>query len=226
MSMQLWAGRALALVGVLAALTARAQAEEQSEVGVGVGGFFDVRTESKIGPSDTTFTYSGARLAARGEKWGEAYVDLGWETLDLDRYDSGGGLAVGVGGTLWCWKWEAPVAPLALGIAGDYRTAEHSMEAAGDSEQTDVRHTSVSVQAVIQARLGSLSPYLRAGCLQSRLEPDAAGFFGDSGTRDTVPAIQGGFEYEFNDQVDRFTIGVEASYFSGPGATVRLAYWF
>ena len=96
MSMQLWAGRALALVGVLAALTARAQAEEQSEVGVGVGGFFDVRTESKIGPSDTTFTYSGARLAARGEKWGEAYVDLGWETLDRDRYDSGGGRAVGV----------------------------------------------------------------------------------------------------------------------------------
>jgi len=223
-----WAGRVLAVVGVLAAMSATSAVANpvDDEVGVGMGAFFQVNGERKVGDNDATFTYPGARLTARGQEWGEGYADLGWESVDLKHYDVNGALAYGVGGTLWCWKWRNATAPVSLGLAGDCHMSEHAMAPSGGGGQTDVRHTSMDVQAVVKARFGSLSPYVRVGCMESRLDPDQDGFFGNADTRSTVPAIQGGFEYEFDDQVDRFTIDVEASYFSAPGAAIRFAYWF
>ena len=214
------------MVGILAALSAKAQTKDPAEGGVGVGGFFEVSTERQIGQDDARFTFSGGRVTARGDVWGEGYADLGWETLDLNGFNASGALMVVVGGTLWCWTWDTPVAPVSAGIVGDYHMAEHAIQSQAGGVQTDVRHTRVSAQATVKAHFGSLTPYVRIGCLQSTMDPDNAGLFNGASTKDTVPAIQGGFEYAFDDEVDRFTIGVEANYFSGPGAAVRIAYWF
>ena len=70
MRMHHWAGRVLAVAGVLAAMsvTSAVANPADDEVGVGMGAFFQVNGERKVGDNDATFTYPGARLTARGQE--------------------------------------------------------------------------------------------------------------------------------------------------------------
>jgi hypothetical protein len=195
----------------------------QDVPGVAVGGFFESRVENKINNDELSFSYYGVRFKMRDEGWIEGFIDLGLQGLDLKGFESDDSGAFGLGGTFWLTRADGDVLPFDLGIYGSVHIANYTLTSDSGSE-TDARHTRYMVQGVARTSDDqALRPFLRAGIMGTKLDPDTDGVLPEDGLDDVKPAINAGAEYALDQNL---VISIEGNYAEGVGGAVHLDYWF
>lgn len=191
--------------------------------GLSVGGFAERRTDNKINGDELSFNYYGVRLKARDERFLEGFVDLGLQPMDLGSFDTDEAGCFGLGGTFWLLRAEDVVIPLDIGIYGSYHISDYTLKDTTGHE-TDARYGRYMAQAVIRAEgYGSIRPYLRAGVLGSKLDPDEDNIISSEDLDQTKPAVNVGFEISLGEKA---VISVEGNYSQSVGGALHLDYWF
>ena len=195
----------------------------QDVPGVSAGIFFESRIENKIDNTELSFNYYGVRLKARDERFIEGFVDLGIQELDLKGFNADNAGAFGLGGTLWVTRSEDGIVPADLGIYSSYHVATYKLNA-DSGASTDAKYGRFMVQGVVRAfESGVIHPYLRAGILTSRLDPENEDILSSNGLSTTKPAVNVGAEFDIN---ERMVLSLEGNYSESVGGAVRLDYWF
>lgn len=190
--------------------------------GLSVGGFVERRTDNKIKGDELSFNYYGIRLKARDERFLEAFVDLGLQPLDFGSYDANEAGSFGLGSALWLLRAEDVIIPLDIGIYGSYHVADYSLKDEAGRE-TDAIYGRYMAQAVIRAEgYDGVRPFLRAGVLGSKLDPDNKVISGED-LDQTKPAVNVGFEISLGENA---VISVEGNYSQSVGGALHLDYWF
>jgi len=198
-------------------------AHAQDTPGLSVGGFVERRTDNKINGDELSFNYYGIRLKARDERFFDGFVDLGLQPMDFGSYNANEAGSFGLGGTLWLLRAEDVVIPLDIGIYGSYHIADYTLkDAAG--HQTDAKYGRYMAQVVFRTEgYGEVRPYLRAGVLGSKLDPDDDSVISSKDLDQIEPAVNVGFEISLGEKA---VISVEGNYSQSVGGAVHLDYWF
>jgi len=214
----------LLVVGLLVAilcLVTRSQAQDTP--GISAGAFFENRTDSKVGGDELSFNYYGVRFKVRAERYIEGFVDLGSQSIDWQPYKASDAGSFGLGGIFWLLRSEDGVVPADVGVYGSYHVASYTLKTdAGTS--TDAKYSRYMVQGIVRGFEGGVAhPYLRAGIMNSNLEPDDEQVISSDDLKTTKPAVNVGVDFNINESL---VFGLEGNYSEGVGGAVHLDYWF
>lgn len=214
----------LLIAVVPAVLIASSPGLAQSVPGFSLGGFLDYQVENEINSDDLSFTYFGARLGFRDERWVELFIDAGGEAMSFDPLDNETTGAFGLGGTFWLMRYQYGYGPFDLGIYGDVHFADYSgVKIKAIDTKTDIKHFRYTGQLVIRGVINdNFKAFLRAGILGTKLDPD--GDMGDDDDLDKIkPAINAGVEIQL---VNNLIATLELNYSESVGGAIHLDYWF
>lgn len=216
-------GAAVAVASLIGAYAACAQ----DVPGLGIGGFAETRTEAKIGDETLGFTYFGARVKVRDERFLEAFVDIGMQSMDLKPYTADDKGAFGLGATVWLIRAEDELMlPADIGLYAAYYVADHTLTTDGEApegkKETDVKYRRFLVQGVVRAE-GSVRPYLRAGIQSSKLDIEDETVLSNEGADEVKPAVNVGVEWSVSEVA---TLTLEGNYSESVGGAVHLDLWF
>ena len=207
----------------LAACAAAGNSCAQDTPGVSAGVFLENRTDSKVEGESLSFDYYGIRLKARTERIVEGFVDIGTQALDWKPLTADAAGCFGLGGTLWATRSEDGIFPADVGIYGSCHVANYTLTT-DSGRNTDAKYLRYMIQGEVRAFEGGIvHPYLRAGIMNSKLEPNDESVITSSQVNATKPAINVGVEL---DVTERLVIGVEGNYSEAVGGAIRLDYWF
>ncbi|MDP8214161.1 MAG: hypothetical protein RAO92_03390 [Candidatus Euphemobacter frigidus] len=192
--------------------------------GFSLGGFFEYRVENQINNDDISFTYYGARLGFRDERWVELFLEGGGEGMSFEPFDDKTTGAFGLGGTFWLMRYQYGYGPFDLGIYGSVHFADYSSVKIKDTaEKTDIKHYRYMGQIVIRGVINQdFKAFLRGGILGTKLDPSSSLI--DNDDLDKIkPAINAGVEL----QLARNLIAtLELNYSESVGGAIHLDYWF
>ena len=207
----------------LTVVSAMANSYAQDQPGVSAGVFLENRTDNKVDGDNLSFNYYGIRLKVRSERTVEGFVDIGTQAIDWKPFTADDAGCFGLGGTFWVTRSEDGLVPADVGVFGSYYVANYTLTTDSGSN-TDAKYLRYTIQGVVRAfESGIAHPYLRAGIMNSKLEPDDASVISSSELNTTTPAINVGVEL---DVTESLVIGVEGNYSEGVGGAIRLDYWF
>lgn len=209
-------------LAIIASLLFGGASIAQDVPGLSIGGFYELRTDNRIGGEDLSFSYVGARIQVRDERLFEGFVDVGREELELGDFDEDDAGCFGLGGTFWLSRAEDGFFGVDLGVYGSYHTADYTLSG-GSIDAVDARYSRYLAQAVIRGEtMSGILPYLRVGVMGSELDVDETAINSDD--KDvTNPAVNVGLQFELSSPL---TLTVEGNYSDNVGGSVRLDYWF
>ncbi len=192
--------------------------------GFSLGGFFDYRVENKINSDDLAFTFFGARLGFRDERWIEFFIDAGGEVMSFDPLEDKTTGCFGVGGTFWLMRQQYGYGPFDLGLFGSAHFADYSgVKIEATDEKTDIKHFRYLGQLVIRAEVNQdFKVFLRGGILGTKLDPDSD-MADDDDLDEIKPAVNVGVEIQL---VNNLITTLELNYSESVGGAIHLDYWF
>lgn len=196
----------------------------QDVPGFSLGGFFEYRVENEIESDDLSFTYYGARLAFRDERWVEFFIDGGGEVISFDPVKDETAACFGIGGTFWLMRGEPGWGPLDIGLLGAGYFADYSGVRFADLDaETDLKHYRGLGQLVVRWYVNQdFKAFVKGGVQYSKLDP-SGDEIDDDDLSATKPAINAGVDLQL---VENLIATVELNYSESVGGAVRLNYWF
>lgn len=198
-------------------------ANAQDIPGLSVGGFLERRIDNKIAGEELSFNYYGIRLKARDERFLEGFVDLGFQPMDFGSYDINEAGSFGLGGAFWLLRAEDVIIPVDIGAYMSYHIADYTLKGTANNK-TDAKYGRFMAQAALRAEgYGGVRPFLRAGVLGSKLDPDNESVISGEELDQTKGAVNVGFEIGMGEKA---VVAVEGNYSQSVGGALRLDYWF
>lgn len=214
----------LLVVAVTAGLIAVSPGMSQDVPGFSLGGFFEYRIENEVSGDDLSFTYYGARLGFRDERWINVFIDGGGEMMSFDPLKDKTTGCFGLGGTLWLMRGDPGYGPFDLGIFGSAHFSDYSSVKIKDTdEKTGIKHFRYMGQLVIRGYINQdFRAFVKGGILYTKLDPSDDRF--DAGDlKKTKPAVNAGVELQL---VDNLIATLELNYSESVGGAIHLDYWF
>ncbi|MDP8236497.1 MAG: hypothetical protein P9M08_08935 [Candidatus Erginobacter occultus] len=196
----------------------------QDVPGFSLGGFFEYRIENEIGDDNLAFTYYGARLAFRDERWVEFFIDGGGERISFDPVKDETAACFGLGGTFWLTRGDPGWGPLDIGLFGAGYFADYSSVEFKDlGVKTDLKHFRGLGQLVVRWYVNQdFKAFVKGGVQYSKLDPSGDEIDDDDFSA-TKPAVNAGVDLQL---AENLIATVELNYSESVGGAVRLNYWF
>ncbi len=196
----------------------------QDVPGFSLGGFFEYRIENEIGDDNLAFTYYGARLAFRDERWVEFFIDGGGERISFDPVKDETAACFGLGLTFWLTRGDPGWGPLDIGLFGAGYFADYSSVEFKDlGLKSDLKHFRGLGQLVVRWYVNQdFKAFVKGGVQYSKLDPSGDAIDDDDFSA-TKPAVNAGVELQL---VENLIATVELNYSESVGGAVRLNYWF
>jgi opacity protein-like surface antigen len=192
--------------------------------GFSLGGFFEYRLENEIRDDNLSFTYYGARLAFRDERWVEFFIDGGGERISFDPVKDETAACFGLGGTFWLMRGEPGWGPLDIGIFGAGYFADYSgVRFEVPRVKTDLKHFRGLGQLVVGWYVNQdFQAFVKGGVQYSKLDPSSSEI-DDNDYSATKPAVNIGVDLQL---VENLIATAELNYSESVGGAIRLNYWF
>lgn len=212
------------VAAVSACLVAVSPGMSQVIPGFSLGGFLDYRVENEVNSDDISFTYFGARLGFRDERWVELFLDAGGEAISFDPLKDKITGCFGLGGTFWLMRQQYGYGPFDLGLYGSVHFADYSgVKIKATNAKTDIKHFRYIGQLVIRGEINQdFKAFVRGGILGTKLDPDSD--LGDDDDLDKIkPAVNAGVELQL---VENLIATLELNYSESIGGAIHLDYWF
>ena len=196
----------------------------QDVPGFSLGGFFEYRIENEIGDDNLAFTYYGARLAFRDERWVEFFIDGGGERISFDPVKDETAACFGLGGTFWLTRGDPGWGPLDIGLFGAGYFADYSGVRFEDpGVKADLKHFRGLGQLVVRWYVNQdFKAFVKGGVQYSKLDPSGDEIDDDDFSA-TKPAVNAGVDLQL---AENLIATVELNYSESVGGAVRLNYWF
>lgn len=216
------------LAAAAGVLILAAPARGQDIPGFSLGGVFEYRVENKIGDEDLAFTFYGARLAIRDERWVEVFLEGGGQRMSFDPFRDGTAACFGLGGTFWLTRGDPGWGPVDFGFFAAGYFADYSSVRLRDSDlRSDVKHYRGLAQLVVRGHINpDFRAFVRGGIQYSELDPARSEFEAGLDSGDlarTRPALNAGVELEL---VENLVATLELNFSESVGGAARLVYWF
>ncbi len=192
--------------------------------GFSLGGFFEYRVENEVSGDDISFTYYGARIKFRDERWIEAFIDGGGERLSYDPVQDKTAGCFGLGATFWLMRGDPGYGPIDLGLFGSAHFSDYSNVKIKDTDDsTDIKHFRYLGQLVIRGYINqSFRAFAKGGIQYTRLDP-SDNLYDDNDLTATKAAVNAGVEIQL---VDNLIGTLELNYSESVGGAIHLDYWF
>ena len=192
--------------------------------GFSLGGFFDYRVENEINSDDLSFTYFGARLGFRDERWVELFIDAGGEAMSFDPLEDKTTGCFGLGGTFWFMRQQYGYGPFDFGLFGSVHFSDYSSVKIEETDtKTDIKHFRYIGQLVLRAEINEdFKAFIRGGILGTKLDPDSD-MVDDDDLDKIKPAVNAGVELQL---VENLITTLELNYSESVGGAIHLDYWF
>lgn len=196
--------------------------------GFSLGGFYEYRVENQIEEDNLAFSYYGARLAFRDERWVEIFLDGGAERMSFDPLKDSTAACFGIGATFWLMRGDPGWGPIDLGLFGAGYFADYSGVKLQDTPlKSDIQHFRGLAQMVIRGYINQdFKAFLRGGVQYSKLDPSGDlpdDLIDDADLSKIKPAINAGVELQL---VENLIAVLELNYSESVGGAARLGYWF